>query len=120
MKTLLTLFVLLFSSSVLAESVEDRLDKIEERLDKIEKFLKIDGGYARFESIVGQWINAEDSGGEFLWVNFDGQVCWKDNVGDGCEDFDLKALGKNRFVFIGDDEGEYYFEVMGGFLFIKS
>ena len=41
MKTLLTLFVLLFSSSVVAESVEDRLNKIEERLDKIEKFLKL-------------------------------------------------------------------------------
>ncbi len=40
MKTLLILFVLLFSFSVVAESDEDRLNKIEERLDKIEKFLK--------------------------------------------------------------------------------
>ena len=119
MKTLLTLFVLFFSSSVFAESVEDRLDKLEERINKIENFLKIDG-YAQFKSIVGQWINAEDSGGEFLWVNFDGQACVKDNIDDRCDDWNLKAIGKNRFVFIEDDEGEYYLEVDGDLIFVKS
>lgn len=41
MKTLFTLFVLFFSSSMFAESIEDRLNKIEKRLDNIEKFLEL-------------------------------------------------------------------------------
>tara|TARA_Y100000031_G_scaffold142740_1_gene172525 strand:+ start:296 stop:748 length:453 start_codon:yes stop_codon:yes gene_type:complete len=136
---------------VLAESVEDRLDKIEKRLDltyrmiqklkqieqvnndlldkrldKIENFLKSgtinskdEVSNARFDSIVGQWIDAEDSKGVFLWVNFDGQVCLKEKEGDGCEDLDLKALGENKFVFIGQEE-DNYLEVDGDLLFVKS
>ena len=65
MKTFLTLFVLFFSSSVVAESVADRLDKIEERLDKIEKFLKLN-----------QPVSSDDSRKFDLFLNFytSGQV----------------------------------------------
>ena len=139
--SLYIILVLMFSSSVFAESVEYRLDKIEERLnliekghidlldmrlDKIENILKLGTIYskdevsnARFDSIAGKWIDTKNSKGLFLWVNFDGQVCLIEKKGDGCEDLDLKALGENKFVFIGYEE-DNYLEVDGDLLFIKS
>ena len=125
----LSLYIFLFFSWFnigFAESVQDRLDKIEERLDKIENILKSrntnsinNDSNTQFKSIAGKWINAENSNGEFIQVYFDGQICLIEKKGNSCEDHVMKSLGANKFVWVGFEE-QWYFEVDGDLLFLKS
>ena len=125
----LSLYIFLFFSWFnigFAESVQDRLDKIEERLDKIENILKSrntnsinNDSNTQFKSIAGKWINAENSNGEFIQVYFDGQTCLIEKKGNSCEDHVMKSLGANKFVWVGFEE-QWYFEVDGDLLFLKS
>lgn len=59
---------------------------------------------AGIDAIVGEWIETEDSAGEFMSINPDGQVCFKEHsADDSCHEFTFISLGDNRFGIKGDD-----------------
>lgn len=65
-----------------------------------------------FDAIVGEWIETEDSAGEFISINPDGQVCFKEHsADDSCHEFTFISLGDNRFGIKEDDR--YVFEFDG-------
>ncbi len=67
---------------------------------------------SRFDAIVGEWIQVEDSEGEYFSVDENGQVCFKEHSADSsCHEFTFIALGSNRFGMKGDDR--YIFEFDG-------
>jgi hypothetical protein len=71
-----------------------------------------------FDVIVGEWIEAEDSAGEFMSINPDGQVCFKEHsADDSCHEFTFIVLGDNRFGMKEDDRYVFAFagDVIVGF-----